>query len=154
MSLLFDIPPDEPKKAKKKPARPGPALEPAPAPAPREVPHIAMPATLGRLDGTVACLDQTCQGLSHDIVADDRGQWLVECCLCGTGQWLPAIPGVIEPPKGKFVFHAGRFAGLTIDQAAAQPRGLEYLEWAAREHPKQAVRKACETWLADSRGAL
>lgn len=149
MSLLFDVSPEEPARPKRR--RAVAATEPArPAPAARTYEAT----TLGRLDGQVACLDQTCRAEAHDIVEEDGGHWRLECCLCGTGQWVPARPGVLAPASTRFVFHSGRFAGLSIDEAAMQPRGMDYVRWAAAEHPKKAVRSACERWLAESGAGL
>lgn len=143
MSRLFD---DEPRRRRKA------APDPLPAAAPPTV--ASEVTTLGRFDDRVACLDQTCQATTHDIVAEDRSRWRLECCLCGTGQWVPAVPGVLAPQSARFVFASGRFGGLSIDEAAMQPRGMDYITWAAQEHPRQAVRKACESWLAQSGAGL
>ena len=116
MSLLFDTSPQEPerKKAKKRAVEPAP---PAPGPAAASLPAVAIPP-LGRLDEGVACLDTSCQAECHDITDEDRGQWRLECCFCGTGQWIPVIRGHLPPPAdgGDFVFRGGRFDGQTLSQ--------------------------------------
>lgn len=148
MSLLFDTSPQEPerKKAKKRAAEPAP---PAPGPAATSLPAAAVPP-LGRLDEGVACLDTSCQAECHDIVEEIKGQWRLECCFCGTGQWVPVIRGHLPPPAEgcDFVFRGGRFDGQTIAEASRSARGLDYIKWAAAEHPRPAVKKACETYLA------
>jgi len=148
MSLLFDTSPEEPerKKSRKRAAEPAP---PAPAPTAASLPAVAVPP-LGRLDDGVACLDTSCQGQCHDIVEEIKGQWRLECCFCGTGQWVPVIRGRLPPPAegGDFVFRGGRFDGQTIAQSARTERGVDYIKWAAAEHPRPAVKKACETYLA------
>lgn len=148
MSLLFDTSPQEPerKKAKKRAAEP----VAAPSEPPAFVPPDSPVAPLGRLDGTVACLDAACQAQTHDILDEVRGQWLLECCFCGTGQWVPAVRGHLPPPAegGDFVFRGGRFDGQTIAESARTERGMDYIRWAASEHPRPAVKKACETYLA------
>ena len=105
---------------------------------------------LGRLDDAVSCLDQNCQAQCHDILDEDRGQWRLECCFCGTGQWVPVVKGHLPPPAegGDFLLRGGRFDGQTIGEAARSSRGRDYIAWAAKEHPRPAVKKACETYLA------
>lgn len=148
MSLLFDTSPQEPekKRPKKRAAEPAP---PAPAAAAYVPPAVAV-QPLGRLDGGVACLDQSCQARCHDILDEVRGQWLLECCFCGTGQWVPVVRGHLPPPAegGDFVLRGGRFDGQTLSQASRSARGMDYIRWAAAEHPRPAVKKACETYLA------
>lgn len=148
MSLLFDTSPEEPQKRRTRKAAPPVAEEPAP-----QKPFIyigeAVPP-LGRLDDGVACIDQRCQAQCHDILDEDRGKWLLECCFCGTGQWVPVVKGHLPPPAdgADFVLRGGRFDGKTIGEAARSSRGMDYLTWAAKEHPRPAVKKACETYLA------
>lgn len=146
MSLLFDTSADEPQRQKK--ARRPPVAE-EPAAAEVFVP-AALVAPLGRLDEGVACLDTSCQAECHDILNEDCGQWRLECCFCGTAQWIPVIRGHLPPPAegADFVFRGGRFDGQTIAKASRSSRGLDYIRWAAGEHTKPAVKKACETWLA------
>ena len=151
MSLLFDTSPQEPerKKPKKRAGEPATVKEPAAAPMPLPLPAVAIPP-LGRLDEGVACLDTSCQAECHDIVEEIKGQWRLECCFCGTGQWVPVIRGHLPPAAegGDFVFRGGRFDGQTIAEASRSARGLDYIKWAAAEHPRPAVKKACETYLA------
>jgi hypothetical protein len=110
---------------------------------------------LGRIDHTYACADDACGAECHDILDEDRGQWLLECCFCGTKQTAKAIAGVIqEPEPDAFRFRDGRYAGQTLDEAAATPRGADYLAWAAESHPRPAVREAVKTWLAKRSGGL
>jgi hypothetical protein len=148
MSLLFDTSPQEPerKKPKKRADEPAP---PTPGPAVATLP-AALVAPLGRLDEGVACLDTSCQAECHDILDEERGQWRLECCFCGTGQWIPVIRGHLPPPAegADFVFRGGRFEGQTIAEASRSARGLDYIRWAASEHTQPAAKKACEIWLA------
>jgi hypothetical protein len=148
MSLLFDTSPDEPQRRRGRKAAPPVAEEPVPQ---KPLIYIgeAVPA-LGRLDGAVACLDQNCLAECHDILDEDRGQWRLECCFCGTGQWVPVVKGHLPPPAegADFLLRGGRFDGQTIGEAARSSRGQDYIAWAAKEHPRPAVKKACETYLA------
>lgn len=150
MSLLFNTSPQE--TSKKRGRKPAPKAVSAPVvSAGYEAPLVATPP-LGVLDDSVACIDSRCQAQCHDIVDEVRGQWFIECVFCGTGQWIPVVRGHLpEPPAGgDFVFRGGRFDGRTIAQTAREARGMDYLRWAAREHPRPAVQKACETYLASS----
>lgn len=153
MSLLFDtsLPPEDqkksPRRARRRAENPGRPPEFTPelilAPSTRDI------RPLGQIDHTYACVDARCRAECHDILEEDRGSWRVECCFCGTGQWVKAIVGVVQPPEpDAFRFRDGRCAGLTIDEAAATPRGQDYLAWAAESHPRPAVREAVKTWLA------
>ena len=155
MSTLFDIQPEEP--TKKARARANGGTPPAPKQEPQktpsfigELPPRAIKA-LGKLDHTRECADSLCRGSAHDIIHEEGGEWLIQCCFCNTAQWVPVIHGHLEPQEAEFVFRDGRFAGLTIDEAVALPRGLDYVIWAAKEHKRPAVKTACETWLAKNR---
>ena len=149
MSLLFDTSPEEPQKRRaRKAVPPKRAKEPAP-----QQPLIYLGESvppLGRLDDGVACLDQNCQAQCHDILDEDRGQWRLECCFCGTVQWSPVIKGHLPPPAegADFVLRGGRFDGQTLGEVARSRRGMDYITWAAKEHTRPAVKKACETYLA------
>jgi hypothetical protein len=150
MSLLFDTSPEEPQKRRARKSAPPPAETPEP-----QKPLIylgeAVPP-LGRLDDGVACLDQNCQAQCHDITDEDRGQWRLECCFCGTGQWVPVVKGHLPPPAegADFVLRGGRFDGQTLGEVARSSRGRDYIAWAAKEHPRPAIKKACEAYLASS----
>ena len=156
-SLLFDtsLPPEEQSPSKKKRARAtaGPRHEVEELPKKPLIFRDIRP--LGRIDHTYACADDACGAECHDILDDDRGQWLLECCFCGTKQEAKAVAGVIqEPAPDTFRFRDGRYAGQTLDEAAATPRGADYLSWAAESHPRPAVREAVKTWLAKRSGGL
>jgi len=156
MSLLFDTSPQEPTKKRGRKAKTESAGGQSEA---HDTPPLALPAEahppLGRLDGTVACIDQNCRAECHDILDEDRGQWRLECCFCGTGQWVPVVPGHLAPPAegADFLLRGGRFDGQTLGVVSRSSRGMAYLTWAAKEHPRPAVKKACETYLASIRPA-
>lgn len=155
MSTLFDIQPEEPTRKARARANGGtpPASKQEPQKTPSFIGHTPTRAikALGRLDEGHECADSTCRGTAHDILHEDGGSWLIQCCFCNTAQWVPVIKGHLEPKQDEFVFRDGRFAGMTIDEAVALPRGVEYVVWAAREHKRPAVKAACETWLAKHR---
>ena len=148
MSLLFDISPQEPRKRRARKGVPPPAEKPAPQKPLTYLGESVPP--LGRLDEEVACLDQNCQAQCHDILDEDRGQWRLECCFCGTVQWSPVIKGHLPPPAegADFLLRGGRFDGQTLGDVARSSRGMDYITWASKEHPRPAVKKACETYLA------
>lgn len=156
MSFLFDTTiqtPQEPSRSRRKARK---AVEPVEQARPDFVPFVVVVPPLGRLDGDVACIDQSCRAQCHDIVEEHAGQWLLECCFCGTGQWIKAIAGHLPAPEedAAFRFRDGRFAGLTLDEAARTPRGVDYIKWAAVEHRRGAVREAAKTWLASKPAGL
>lgn len=71
-----------------------------------------------------------------DITDEHRGQVRVECVYCGTGTWVtrPRSASPSHPiDRGEFRFDSGRFSGLTIPEAAAEPNGLEYIRWRATQ---------------------
>lgn len=157
MSTLFDISPDEPVRRSSARARKKDAPPPAEKQEAKKAPFIYRQSpikALGRLDHTHECADTRCRGSAHDIIHEHRGEWLIQCCYCHTCQWVPVIKDHLAPKAEAFSFRDGRFAGLTIDEAAEQPHGLEYLAWAAGEHKRDAVRKACQTWLDARQSAL
>ena len=154
MSLLFDVSPeDAPRKRARK------TIKIARNDPPREQNRAiykgeSAPAALGTLDEPT-CLDQRCQGTAHDILIEDRVEidgkprqaWLIECCFCGTKQWVPVVKGHLKPQEKPFAFNDGRFAGMTVAKAFAEPRGEDYVRWAAKEHKRPAVREACQRHL-------
>lgn len=92
-------------------------------------------------------MDDSCGSQAFDIADEYRGEWFVRCAICGTGFYAKAIQGHLKPKGDGFVFNDGRFAGLTVDEAWSQPRGQDYVEWAAKSHHRQAVRTACQNHL-------
>jgi len=157
--MLFDASPiDDPDSSTKKKGRKNPAqatvVHTEPPPVDDTLAAILnRPAViLGRLDNHVAC--HRCLAACHDIVDDDGKEWLIECAFCGLKEWLPAIEGYLKPKETGFVFRDGRFAGRTIEEAATDPRGMDYIAWAAKEHKRQIVREACEKFLLTASPAV
>jgi hypothetical protein len=148
MDVLFDMTPDgDPVQARKKPRKRTAAVA-VEAEASRSDALDAILARpgfiVGRLDGHIAC--HRCLGCAHDIIEDYGPEWQVECCFCGLREDIPSIDGYLKP-KSDFLFRDGRYAGQSIDQAYATPRGREYVQWAAKEHKREAVREACANVL-------
>jgi len=152
MSQLFDTSPIEDEDGKKK--RPSRRKAAAPEPQPQAATEpddalatlLAKPAvTLGRLDGVVEC--HRCGAATHDIIEDYGREWMIECCFCGLKQDVPSIKGHLKPRGKAFVMSDGRFAGKTLDEIVADPRGMDYITWASKEHKRQTVREACAKYL-------
>lgn len=152
MSLLFEIAPDEPEKARK--SRPAKKPEPEESEAGFEPSFTVCHGPrefLGKADQhDIECIDENCRGTAHDIVDDDGKVWLIQCAFCGTGQYVKARKTESAPAGAVFRLADGRFSGLSLDEAAGEPFGLEYIEWATTGHKRPAVREACKKWLADS----
>lgn len=149
MSQLFDTSPTEDQVRKKasRPRRVAVVEEERPAVADIAAPPRRPPVLIGTIDHTYACGGAGCGAECHDIIAEGGGEWLIQCCFCGLMERVRAIPGHLKPKGKEFRFHDGRFEGLTLDEAAALPRGLDYIEESAKDHPRDAVRTACKTWL-------
>ena len=151
MSLLFDVSPDEPtrkrSRAQKAAAHQTESEEPKKAPyylgaiAPRAI------LPIGMIDHTYACADGRCGTQLHDILHEEAGDWYLSCVFCGTGQWVKGIKGYLKPKDHEFVLRDGRFAGLTLPEVERQPRGADYIKWAAESHPRPAVREECKKHL-------
>jgi len=108
---------------------------------------------IGRADDLFDCGDGRCGARCHDILQDDRGMWYVACCFCGTAMWVKAVAGQLNPREAEFVFRDGRFAGMTVSEAACQPRGEDYIAWCAANHQRDAVRSACKKHMDDRKTA-
>jgi hypothetical protein len=153
--LLFDTTPDAaPEDVKKKtPKRKKASVAAVDEPAPAGNSWSVLPATLGRLDGHYECIDESCGADALDILDDRDRMWLLECCFCGTRFWGRPVAGVLDQADGQaFRLRGGRFDGLTFAEVSTKPRGAEYIEWAAEEHPRPAVKEAAKKWLAETSG--
>lgn len=94
-----------------------------------------------------------CHAGLHDIAdesTDRRGcrTWLLQCAFCGGLDRVDA-PATSERPSEPtpaqaeaFRFKHGRFAGLTLAEADAQPNGRKYLEWMLKNNKALAPRVA------------
>jgi hypothetical protein len=152
MSLLFDISPDEPTRTRGGQKRSGAPLavpEKEPEKKPFFIGELPTRAILpiGMIDHTYDCADAACGTQCHDILHEDCGEWYLSCSFCGTSQWVKAIKGHLKPRDQEFVLRDGRFAGLTLPEVEKQPRGLDYLKWAAESHPRPMVKEACKKHL-------
>lgn len=145
MNYLFDTSPtevpDKPKKGRR--AKQAPEAAEQPAPEVRYVEH----AIIGQSDGHYTCHKPSCQATYFDIIDDYRGEWVIECAFCGWQQRVPAIEGVIAA-KSDFVFHDGRFSGMTLADVAKTEKGEAYIRWCAEKHKSGSVKEACLKWLA------
>lgn len=150
MSTLFDVSPEEPTRRRGK-RQVGNAVPTAPE-VPSD-PRIVVRPPIGRYDEAV-CADESCGASAHDVLDEVKRAWLLECCLCGVQQWVPAIAGYLKPREEEWRFHEGLFAGLSIAEARLEPRGADYLKWAAESHPRPIVREAVKKWIASNPGGL
>lgn len=109
---------------------------------------------IGKADDLFDCGDGRCGARCHDILHEHKGEWYVACCFCGTAMWVKAVSGHLKPREGEFVFRDGRFAGMTVSEAACQPRGEDYIKWCAANHQRDAVRSACKKHMDDKNAAV
>lgn len=161
MKGLFDLSGDSPEdtQTKKRGSRRAAATEersPEPLP-PAPTPRRAAPR-IGVTDGEPCegrAFGQPCLSTAWDIVAENRGRWHVACAVCGDERWVPAIPGTLpkRDESEEFVLRDGRFAGLTLAEAAEDPSGIDVLRVYARKHASEDVRKAVSRFL-DSRPSV
>lgn len=151
MNYLFDVSPTEvpDAKSKRSKSRKTQPSEAEPKAATVVSARFRNETIIGRSEGHCQCADESCKSTQFDILDDWRGEWFVECMLCGTGQYVTAVPGVIQTPDdaAEFVFADGRFEGLSMAQVAAAEHGQRYIEWAAASHKREAVRVACKKWI-------
>jgi hypothetical protein len=150
-ALLFDISPEEPERKKTRPAR-----KKSPEPAKQHEPEFrpdldaGFYEIMGQVHGLHECADERCKSRNFDIIDEWRGEWRIECMVCGTGQRVPVVPGILKE-EDEFRFRDGIFAGLSIDEASRQENGPEYIAWAAESHKRKAVKEACASWLDSKR---
>lgn len=145
---LFDLSSEHPKSSpRRKTLAVAPQLE---ADFIESIPRKAIQAPspiLGTIDHTYRCTRPSCGAECSDIIEVAGREWLIMCAFCGLMQWVPVIRGFLKPKPAEFRFRDGRFEGLTLAQAAAEPKGAEYLSWAVKSHPRQDVRDEVKTYL-------
>ena len=91
---------------------------------------------------------------------NDVGVGIVGAPECGDVMQLQikvSANGVIEDAKFKTFGCGSAIAssslvtewvkGKTIEEAAATPRGMDYIAWAANEHKRPTVRESCAKYL-------
>jgi hypothetical protein len=156
MNHLFDISPDEPtrKRGSRKPT--GAVFSTSEPVAEKTFSYLGkLPVKailpIGRADDLFDCGDGRYGARCHDILHEHKGEWYVECCFCGTAMWVKAVAGHLKPREAEFVFRDGRFAGMTVFEAACQPRGEDYIAWCAANHKRDAVRAACKKHMDDKK---
>jgi hypothetical protein len=152
MSLLFDVSPENPTRKRAPQKRTGAPQSVSETVSEKTPSYIGNCPTrqipvIGTIDHTYDCADGACGTQCHDIVHEAGGEWYLTCAFCGTSQWAKAIKGHLQPKAAEFVFRDGRFAGMTLPEAAAQPRGLDYIAMTAKSHKRPAVREACQAHL-------
>lgn len=156
---LFPIAPEEPQRrrsARRAPAAPEAAVAPEPLPAAAPSARPKAIVAIGEIDDEQhpcdgLLFDRTCAMTIWDIFYEDRGEWLVGCHACGKVRWMPVVPGHL-PDHATFRVHGGRFDGLTFDQIAALPRGLDTINLYANDAKKPTIQREARKWL-DARTA-
>jgi hypothetical protein len=143
MSLLFDISPDEVPDQKKKKAGRAKAAEKTEVPAEEGPAYLRPQEIIGRSAGDYTC---DCESTHFDIIDDFRGEWLLECCMCGLKLRVPALK--TESAEHEFVFFDGRHSGMTIAQVSETPQGIAYIRWCAEKHKSGVVKEACKAWAS------
>lgn len=75
----------------------------------------------------------------HGTVSEPLAEGVAGCCYCGL---RIRVPGLQAPPPltGEWRLPAGRFAGMTLSEAAVQPNGRRYLEVLRDSDPGYRVR--------------
>jgi hypothetical protein len=151
MKYLFEVAPDEGqrKRTSKRPAAAPAPVDEGDVVASKYAPPSPRPeAVIGTIDDdTYVCPHPRCGAGAQDILLESGKEWLIACAFCGSMQWVKAIAGHLEPKPEEFRFRDGRFAGMTPAEAAREPRGPDYLAWAAENHPRPAVRDAVKNHL-------
>lgn len=102
---------------------------------------------LGTIDHTYRCTRPSCGAECNDIIDEVGREWLIMCAFCGLMTRVPVIRGFLQPKPAEFRFRDGLFEGLTPAEAAAEPRGQEYLAWVVAGDPREPVRQAVKTYL-------
>lgn len=102
---------------------------------------------LGTIDHTYQCTRPSCGAECNDILEDVGKEWLIMCAFCGLVTRVPSIRDFLQPKPAEFRFRDGLFEGMTPAEAAAEPRGQEYLAWAVTGDPREPVRHAIKTYL-------
>jgi hypothetical protein len=153
---LFDISSDEPVRSRGKGGSRAQALpvvvEQEKPLLNREVQQNRPILPIGMIEHTYDCADAACGTQCHDILHEDRGEWYLSCVFCGTGQWVKAIRGHLKPREEAFVLRDGqRFVGMTLAEVERQPKGPEFIRWAAENHKRDAVRAACKKHMDDKK---
>lgn len=78
-----------------------------------------------------------CEAVAWECIGEfvphkGKPQDVVECAFCGARLRVPAVPrsAAAPPPSdtGEFRFQFGRFKGMTLAEADAEPNGRRYLE--------------------------
>jgi hypothetical protein len=72
-----------------------------------------------------------CAASSWECIDDTGRGDLLECLFCGVLMRVDAAPRAAKPQpvdRGEFRFQFGRFKGMTLAEADAEPNGRRYLE--------------------------
>lgn len=146
---LFDMTADEttaPEDASPRRGRRGPKPSPAAESPAAVAPAPAPPARAIRPLGDIEADPCDCGTSLWEIVDEWRGEWAVECWACYRRRKMAVVVGYLKP-RSDFTLRDGRFAGMTLDEAAEEPHGLEVLRVYASGHRRPEVREAVRKFL-------
>lgn len=147
---LFDMTADDttaPEDATPRRGRRGPRPSPvADSPAESAVVAPALPARAIRPLGDIEGAPCDCGTSLWEIMDEWRGEWKVECWACYRRRKMAVVVGHLKP-RSDFTLRDGRFAGMTLDEAAREPHGLEVLRVYASGHKRPEVREAVRKFL-------
>lgn len=88
-----------------------------------------------KMDDRTNC--DRCRSRCHDFVRERNGEALLQCCFCGETKWIfGQPPAPASGQSGGLRLKYGRYAGKTIAEIAAEPRGVEYLRLLAKDSSK------------------
>lgn len=96
---------------------------------------------------TTLYLDHSCKRCdfsAHDVLDVDGRMVKLSCVYCGLIDKIKtAKPLEMQPERERgFTFKTGRFVGMTLAEADAQPNGRKYLKWMSENSSDGATIKA------------
>lgn len=152
---LFDMREPEDARKKKKKAKKGGSDE---VHLPRPVEEDCGPPLerfIARVDDHYEC--PACKGTTADLAEirmhAGRKKWLITCANvfgCGMSWEVDPIPGVIEQDKQdvyRFRHGMSKYGGMTIDEVAKLPEGIEHLRAQAKVAKDKSLKAAAAAWL-------
>jgi hypothetical protein len=72
---------------------------------------------------------ERCNASAHEEVDEIKGHVILGCCFCGMRVRVNGKAIRRQVQRGDFRFASGRFKGMTLAEADAEPNGRKYLEW-------------------------
>ena len=87
-----------------------------------------------------------CGTTTWDIYCQVGKEWIVGCWVCGDTRRMPVVAGHL-PDRTEFVVSSGRGQGMTFDQIALEPRGIDTIKCYSRDTKQPHLQKAAAAWL-------